>query len=91
MLFVSISVSIIRIHDKEPFFISQIIDITNQKNAEDNLVKSKERYKQFSKQFEAILDHLPALVFYKDKENNFIRVNKYRPMLLKKPKVNWKA
>ncbi len=86
VLFVYISVSIIRIHDKEPFFISQIIDITNQKIAEDNLVKSKERYKQFSKQFEAILDHLPALVFYKDKENNFIRVNKYMADAFKKTK-----
>jgi PAS domain S-box-containing protein len=86
VLFVSISVSIIKINEKEPFFISQIFDITEKKIAEDNLKKSKESYKQLSKQFEAILDHLPALVFYKDKKNNFIRVNKYMAEAYKKNK-----
>jgi diguanylate cyclase (GGDEF)-like protein/PAS domain S-box-containing protein len=33
--------------------------------------------KDLSKQFEAILDHIPGLIFYKDTKNNFIRVNKY--------------
>ncbi len=45
--------------------------------AEDLLRKSEEQYKDLSKQFELILDHIPALVFYKDKNNNFVRVNKY--------------
>ncbi|MCX6306846.1 MAG: CHASE domain-containing protein [Bacteroidetes bacterium] len=39
--------------------------------------ESNEKYKQLSIQFESILDHIPALVFYKDKSNNFIHVNKY--------------
>jgi diguanylate cyclase (GGDEF)-like protein/PAS domain S-box-containing protein len=30
-----------------------------------------------TKQFEAILDHIPGLIFYKDKKNNFVTVNKY--------------
>ncbi|MEI7885063.1 MAG: diguanylate cyclase [Clostridia bacterium] len=38
---------------------------------------SKDKYKYLSNQFEAILDHIPGLVFYKDTKNNFIRVNKY--------------
>ncbi len=33
--------------------------------------------KKLADEFESILDHLPALVFYKDKHNNFIHVNKY--------------
>lgn len=33
--------------------------------------------KDLTKQFEAILDHIPGLIFYKDKKNNFVRVNKY--------------
>jgi diguanylate cyclase (GGDEF)-like protein/PAS domain S-box-containing protein len=33
--------------------------------------------RDLSKQFEAILDHIPGLIFYKDTKNNFIRVNKY--------------
>lgn len=35
------------------------------------------KYKKLNHELESILDHLPALVFYKDKKNNFIRVNKY--------------
>lgn len=34
-------------------------------------------YKMLSEQFESIIDHLPALVFYKDRNNRFIHVNKY--------------
>jgi len=50
----------------------------NRKNIEnEELFKSKQKYKKLSLEFESILDHLPALVFYKDKNNNFIRVNKY--------------
>jgi diguanylate cyclase (GGDEF)-like protein/hemerythrin-like metal-binding protein/PAS domain S-box-containing protein len=34
-------------------------------------------YKILAEQFESIIDHLPALVFYKDRNNCFIHVNKY--------------
>ena len=45
---------------------------------EHQLVKeSEEKLKVLSDQLESILDHIPGLVFYKDKKNNFIRVNKY--------------
>ncbi|MCX6283519.1 MAG: response regulator [Bacteroidetes bacterium] len=46
-------------------------------NAKKALLESEKRSKLSSSQFEAILDHLPALVFYKDRSNRFIRVNKY--------------
>jgi len=54
-----------------------IIDITERKRAEKALLESDAQYKVLSNQLEAILDHLPGLVFYKDLKNNFIRVNKY--------------
>lgn len=51
--------------------------VSMHKRMEDTLIKSKVQFKDLSIQLEAILDHIPALVFYKDKNNNFIRVNKY--------------
>lgn len=59
-------------------------DITERKRLEDvskhmvnELHRSEEQYRILSNQFEAILDHLPALIFYKDQKNNFVRVNSY--------------
>jgi PAS domain S-box-containing protein len=52
-------------------------DITERKRASEALKLSEIRFKNLSNQLEAILDHIPSLIFYKDKENNFIRVNKY--------------
>ena len=58
--------------------ISQLEDELNiVKLAEEALRESEERYKNVSNQLESILDHIPGLVFYKDKKNNFVRVNKY--------------
>jgi len=58
-------------------------DITKRKKAEERLKesekqlrKSEKRYKQLAEELEVILDHIPGLVFYKDTENNFIKVNK---------------
>jgi len=45
--------------------------------AEEVLRESEKKYKHLCNELEAILDHLPALIFYKDKKGNFIRVNKY--------------
>ncbi len=47
------------------------------KQAEHLLIESEKNHKYLASQFESILDHIPGLVFYKDKHNNFIRVNKY--------------
>ena len=49
-----------------------------EKRAQQKLIKdNEEKYRFLSAQFEAILDHIPGLVFYKDTKNNFIRVNRY--------------
>lgn len=46
-----------------------IKDITERKEAEEALQRQ-------GKELQTILDSVPALIFYKDKENRFIRVNK---------------
>jgi diguanylate cyclase (GGDEF)-like protein/hemerythrin-like metal-binding protein/PAS domain S-box-containing protein len=43
----------------------------------DILRKSKSDYQALSLELESILDHIPGLIFFKDKHNRFIRVNKY--------------
>ncbi|MCX6152957.1 MAG: PAS domain S-box protein [Candidatus Kapabacteria bacterium] len=47
------------------------------KYIENSLRDSESKYKHLSDTLEAILDHIPGLVFYKDKLNNFIKVNKF--------------
>ncbi|MDE3144475.1 MAG: PAS domain S-box protein, partial [Bacteroidota bacterium] len=41
------------------------------------LKENAEKYKNLSNLFESIIDHVPGLLFYKDKKNNYIRINKY--------------
>lgn len=41
------------------------------------LAKREDQYKFLSNQLEAMLDHIPGLIFYKDTKNNFVHVNKY--------------
>ncbi len=50
------------------------------------LSNSELKYKNLSNQLTAILDHIPGLVFYKDRNNNFIRVNRYVAEAYKKSK-----
>jgi PAS domain S-box-containing protein len=64
--------------------VSMAKDVTNQVRAEEErdstvvALKQRERaYEKLSRELEAILDHIPALVFYKDRENRFVRVNQY--------------
>ena len=45
-----------------------VVDITERKAAEQNLQKQQ-------KEQQLILDTVPALIFYKDRENRFVRVN----------------
>lgn len=59
------------------FLSGIIINITKQKRLEEELRASKEKYKYLANQFEAILDHIPGQIFYKDTKNCFVSVNKY--------------
>jgi PAS domain S-box-containing protein len=58
-------------------YIGYCLDVTESKQVEIELRKSREKSEELSTELEAILDHIPGLVFYKDKLNNFIRVNKF--------------
>ncbi|MHA1982141.1 MAG: PAS domain-containing sensor histidine kinase [Promethearchaeota archaeon] len=57
--------------------IGIIRDITTRKITEKRLKDSEKKYKILSNELELILDNIPALIFYKDNDNKFIRVNKY--------------
>lgn len=50
------------------------------------LKENAEQYKSLSDLLESIIDHIPGLLFYKDKKNNYIRVNKYIAQAHRKPK-----
>ena len=52
-------------------------DITDSKLSQIALTESEQKYKVLSNQLEAIIDHIPGLVFYKDNRNHFIHVNKF--------------
>jgi PAS domain S-box-containing protein len=52
-------------------------DITDKYRLEQKMIKSERKYETLASELEMILDHIPALVFFKDTENNFIRLNKY--------------
>jgi len=57
-------------------YIGHCLDITDSKLGELELASSEQKFKSLSREFESILDHLPLLVYYKDNQNNFLRVNK---------------
>ncbi len=52
-------------------------EITERLQDLESLRRSENKYRLLSSQLEAILDHIPGLIFYKDKKNKYIRVNKY--------------
>jgi PAS domain S-box-containing protein len=54
--------------DKVTLLIAEGYDITDRKKLEGQILKEKQEQ-------ESILDSIPALIFYKDKENRFIHVN----------------
>ncbi|MCF8367267.1 MAG: PAS domain S-box protein, partial [Bacteroidales bacterium] len=58
-------------------YIGFCLDIDESKKNKIQLAESEQKYKKLSAELEAILDHIPGLVFYKDTQNNFIRVNKF--------------
>lgn len=54
-----------------------ITDITTQKQAEDTLRESEQKYRSLAHELETILDHLPLIIAHKDDKNTLLRVNKY--------------
>lgn len=58
-------------------YIGFCLDIHESKQIRIQLAEREESFKKISYELEAILDHIPGLVFYKNRENKFIRVNKY--------------
>ena len=65
------------LYQSEPVIIAVSRDITRRRIAEKQLKESENKYKILSNELELILDNIPALIFYKDTKNNYIRVNKY--------------
>lgn len=51
------------------------VDITNLTKAEEELREISNDYKNLSSELELIINNIPALVFYKDDKNNYVRVN----------------
>jgi PAS domain S-box-containing protein len=65
-----VSSSLVRDAEGTPlYFISHVHDITEQKKLQENLDNER-------KELKLIIDSSPIIVFYKDKEGRFIRVNK---------------
>ncbi len=63
-------------------------DITERINDTESLRQNEKKYRLLSNQLEAILDHIPGLVFYKDRNNIYIRANKYVADAHKKEKAD---
>ena len=62
-------------------------EITERIDDLEALRRSEIKFRNLSRQLEAILDHIPGLIFYKDKSNKYIRVNKYVADAHKKEKA----
>lgn len=59
----------------EKGYICFIKNITNEKNLENKLCEEKEKRNDIENQMNLILDNIPAVIFYKDTQNNYIKVN----------------
>jgi diguanylate cyclase (GGDEF)-like protein/PAS domain S-box-containing protein len=52
-------------------------NVRETKSLNDQLSQSEAKYKSISEELEMIMDNIPGLIFYKDKNNRYIKVNKY--------------
>ncbi len=59
--------------------IGMVLDITERKKAEEALAREHE-------ELQTILDSVPAWIFYKDRDNHFLRVNRAFAKMMGKPK-----
>ena len=57
--------------------VSVNTDITKRKKAQQKLIESEILYRHLANELEVIFDHIPAVIAYKDTENNFLRINKF--------------
>ncbi len=62
------------------------LDITDRRKAQDALIDKEAKYRKLSQELTIIIDSIPGLVFYKDTQNNFIKVNQYMADAHKMPK-----
>jgi PAS domain S-box-containing protein len=70
IVWILLTVSLVRNQSGQPlYFISQIQDITERKQVQEELRESKAR-------LQAILDHSPNLIFLKDTEGRYLLVNR---------------
>ncbi|TXT67642.1 MAG: putative Sensory transduction histidine kinase [Promethearchaeota archaeon] len=67
----------IKDYDGKFAIIEVLRDNTENRKLSADLQKSIGNYQHLSQELEDILDAIPGLVFYKDKNNRFIQVNKY--------------
>jgi len=56
-------------------FLISFEEITNRKLVEENLHKSEEKYKNLSNELETILDVIPGMIFIKNKNDMYTKVN----------------
>ncbi len=63
--------------DKSSYYLFFFNDISKEKFLEKKLKKVKSKYKYLNEQMNIIFDNIPALIFYKDINNNIVKVNQY--------------
>ncbi len=77
-IFIYKSILIFNINNPLEIIYSELyIKISETESLNHQLAKREEDYKALSEELELIVDNIPGVVFYKDKNNNFIKVNKY--------------
>ncbi len=58
-------------------FYGTTYDITKRKKVEQKLKESEMKMRLINNELETIIDNIPALTFYQDKNGRFIRINQY--------------
>jgi PAS domain S-box-containing protein len=61
--------------DGAPMVLKLAVDITSRKRAEEALRQSEEQFRTLARELDMIFNSVPATIWYKDTQNNFIRVN----------------